>query len=324
MPCGASTGRTTAPLPGERQHPGDAVDPLVNLIDRFEIDMLHAPTRRGHDDLREEIVDYARATGNDRCTALLKLRTRDWAEDGAPTLLDSWRRNVEEGVLQWALREESAAARDYIRDQDAHGEPLDPADRNALWCSMAATYCANTHTPLADLGERQLTAMTTARKWADALSPIDPTLADPRDIPALSAYLERGHAAGYAALDDVRHVLAADRPLGDHPGRALLLRLSNVWDEQRIDNHPDAQAVAQRLDDPEVSLPPGYSIAECGVPGVPPRYQVLQGTSYDERFIAMRENREEATQVAYHHHSRALAERSAAVKPSPQPPAPRL
>lgn len=312
------------PATREEQHSGDAVEPLVDLIDRFEIDMMHAPTRRGHDDLREEIADYARTTGNERCTAMVELRTRDWAEDGAPTLLDSWRRNVEEGVLQWALREKPDAAGDFLRSQDTHGEPLEPEHRNAIWCSMADSYCANTHAPLPHLGQRQLTAMTTARDWADALSPIEPALADPRDIPALSAYLERGHAAGYPVLDDVRHATADARPLGERPGRALMLRLSNVWDEQRIDNHPDAQAVAQRLDDPEVSLPPGYSIAECGIPGVPPRYQVLQGTSYDEQFIAMRENREDATRLAYFRHSRAMAERSAAAKLSPQPPAPRL
>ena len=51
-------------------------------------------------------------------------------------------------------------------------------------------------------------------------------------------------------------------------------------------------------------LPSGYRIAGCGVPGVPPKYQVLWGTGRAQQLIAMRDNREEATTVAYGHHTR--------------------
>ncbi len=299
---------------------GRSTADLAALIDRFEVDMMHAPTRHGGDELRAEIADYTHRTHRERDPRLDDLLGRDWAEDGAPTLLDSWRRNVEEGVLEWGLRELPAAAADYIRNEDVHGDPADPGVRDDRWRDLAGRYRDATGELVGELGRRQMTAMLTAQRWATELSAIALELADPRDIPALSVYLQRGHAAGYDVLNDVRRVLADDRPLGEHPGRALMLRLSNVWDEQRLDNHPGAQLAARRLDDPEVSLPPGYSIAECGVPGVPPRYQVLQVATRSEQFIGMRENREEAAQLAHHHHSRVVAERAAAAMRPPQPP----
>ena len=61
-------------------------------------------------------------------------------------------------------------------------------------------------------------------------------------------------------------------------------------------------------------LPRGYRIAECGVPGVPPKYQVLWGTGRAQQLIAMRDNREEATAVAHGHHTRVQAEQAAGLR----------
>ena len=49
----------------------------------------------------------------------------------------------------------------------------------------------------------------------------------------------------------------------------------------------------------DVDLPAGYSLAEAGAPGVPPKDQVLRGSGRDQQFIGMRDNREEATQLAF-------------------------
>lgn len=75
---------------------------------------------------------------------------------------------------------------------------------------------------------------------------------------------------------------------------------------------------------PEDALPSGYKIAESGVPSAPTKYQVLYGSGRAQQFIGMREERGEAVQLAYQHHSRLEAQRSAALRtPSPQPPGPR-
>ena len=64
----------------------------------------------------------------------------------------------------------------------------------------------------------------------------------------------------------------------------------------------------------EDDLPSGYRIAECGVPGVPPKYQVLWGTGRAQQLIAMRDDREQATAVAHGHHARVQAERAAGLR----------
>ena len=64
----------------------------------------------------------------------------------------------------------------------------------------------------------------------------------------------------------------------------------------------------------EDDLPSGYRIAECGVPGVPPKYQVLLGTGRAQQLIAMRDDREQATAVAHGHHARVQAERAAGLR----------
>lgn len=63
----------------------------------------------------------------------------------------------------------------------------------------------------------------------------------------------------------------------------------------------------------DIDLPAGYRIAEAGVPGVPPKHQVLRGTGRDQQLIGMRDNREEATQLAFRDNDR--------VRPSGQQPA---
>jgi hypothetical protein len=61
----------------------------------------------------------------------------------------------------------------------------------------------------------------------------------------------------------------------------------------------------------EDDLATGYRIAECGVPGGPPKYQVLWGTGRAQQLIAMRDDREQATAVAHGHHAGVHAERAA-------------
>jgi hypothetical protein len=69
----------------------------------------------------------------------------------------------------------------------------------------------------------------------------------------------------------------------------------------------------------DIDLPPGYSIAEAGVPGVPPKHQVLRGSGRDERLIGVRDNREEATQLAIRDNDRVQAERAPARNRRPRP-----
>ncbi len=69
----------------------------------------------------------------------------------------------------------------------------------------------------------------------------------------------------------------------------------------------------------DVDLPACYSLAEAGVPGVPPKYQVLRGAGRDQQFIGMRDNREEATQLAFRDNDRIQAERTALRNRQPNP-----
>ena len=69
----------------------------------------------------------------------------------------------------------------------------------------------------------------------------------------------------------------------------------------------------------DVDLPAGYSLAEAGVLGVPPKYQVLRGAGRDQQFIGMRDNREEATQLAFRDNDRIQAERAAVRNWQPNP-----
>jgi hypothetical protein len=69
----------------------------------------------------------------------------------------------------------------------------------------------------------------------------------------------------------------------------------------------------------DIDLPAGHSIAEAGVPGVPPKHQVLRGSGRDQQLIGVRDNREEATQLAIRDNDRVQAERAAARNRRPHP-----
>ena len=69
----------------------------------------------------------------------------------------------------------------------------------------------------------------------------------------------------------------------------------------------------------DIDLPAGYSIAEAGVPGVPPKHQVLHGSGRDQQLIGVRDNREEATQLAIRDNDRVQAKRTAARNRRPGP-----
>ena len=79
-----------------------------------------------------------------------------------------------------------------------------------------------------------------------------------------------------------------------------------------------------RRDAGDKPLPAGYRIAEHGVPGVPPKFQVLHGSGRAEQFIGIRDSRDEALALAHQHHGRVEAERAArASTPGQRPPSPR-
>jgi hypothetical protein len=69
----------------------------------------------------------------------------------------------------------------------------------------------------------------------------------------------------------------------------------------------------------DIDLPAGYRVEEAGVPGVPPKHQVLRGSGRDEQLIGVRDNREEATQLAIRDNDRVQAERAAARNRRPGP-----
>jgi hypothetical protein len=78
-----------------------------------------------------------------------------------------------------------------------------------------------------------------------------------------------------------------------------------------------------RRDAGDKPLPVGYRIAEAGVPGVPPKYQVLHGSGRAQQFIGIRDTREEAVQLAFQHQSRVEAERAGRLNTAaPRPPTP--
>jgi len=69
----------------------------------------------------------------------------------------------------------------------------------------------------------------------------------------------------------------------------------------------------------DIDLPAGYRIAEAGVPGVPPKHQVLRGSGRDQQLISVRDHREEATQLAIRDNDRVQAEQAAARNRRPGP-----
>jgi hypothetical protein len=104
--------------------------------------------------------------------------------------------------------------------------------------------------------------------------------------------------------------------------RPNFLALTNTLDGQPAVGAPQHRSTPMdqnRLVEP--TLPIGYKIAESGVPGVPPKYQVLRGSGRDQQFIGMRSSRDEAAQLAQLHHRRSEAERAARVN-TPRPPIP--
>jgi hypothetical protein len=58
-------------------------------------------------------------------------------------------------------------------------------------------------------------------------------------------------------------------------------------------------------------LPDGYRIAESGVPGVPPKYQLLHGSGRAQQVLGIRDTRDEAAKLAHQHQSRAETDRAA-------------
>src|SRR5437879_915053 len=128
---------------------------LATAIDRLEIDLMHAPTRThlsGPSQLRDHVEDLAHRAGLSGTATLDEVHTRDWAEDGAPMLLEAWRRRVEHGVLGWAVNELPDDAAEYLRNSDTHGLPHEVLEtHDPLWQLIATRYLAD--------GTRSLTAL---------------------------------------------------------------------------------------------------------------------------------------------------------------------
>jgi hypothetical protein len=62
----------------------------------------------------------------------------------------------------------------------------------------------------------------------------------------------------------------------------------------------------------DIDLPAGYSLAEAGVPGVPPKHRMLRGSGRDQQLTGVRDNRGQATQLTIRDNDREQAERAAA------------
>ena len=156
----------------------------------------------------------------------------------------------------------------------------------------------------------------------DAASTLSVVLAD-----------DLGHSSGLEAARWTRHhEQAHGEAFRDAVGEAQavaftyvrpnFLALTNSIDRLpavRASQHRSTPMDQKRAVDP--ALPTGYKIAESGVPGVPPKYQVLRGSGRDQQFIGMRSSKDEAAQLAQLHYRRAEAERAARVS-NPRPPAP--
>lgn len=69
----------------------------------------------------------------------------------------------------------------------------------------------------------------------------------------------------------------------------------------------------------DIELPAGYRVEKAGVPGVPPKHQVLRGSGRDQQLIGVRDNREEATQLAIRDNDRVQAKQTAARNRRPGP-----
>jgi hypothetical protein len=69
----------------------------------------------------------------------------------------------------------------------------------------------------------------------------------------------------------------------------------------------------------DIDLPAGHSVAEAGVPGVPPKHQVLRGSGRDQQLIGVGDSREEATQLGIRDNDQVQAERAAARNRRPGP-----
>jgi hypothetical protein len=69
----------------------------------------------------------------------------------------------------------------------------------------------------------------------------------------------------------------------------------------------------------DIDLGAGYRVDEAGVSGVPPKHQEPRGSGRDQQLIGVRDNGEEATQLAIRDNDQVQAERAACRKRRPGP-----
>jgi hypothetical protein len=69
----------------------------------------------------------------------------------------------------------------------------------------------------------------------------------------------------------------------------------------------------------DIDLAAGYRVDEAGVPGVPPKHQVPRGSGRDQQLIGVRDEGEEATQLAIRDNDQVQAERAATCSRRPGP-----
>jgi hypothetical protein len=74
-------------------------------------------------------------------------------------------------------------------------------------------------------GDTQLQAMRAAHRWAGPLAELNPQLANPRDLPALSAALDRALGAGYPIQENLPRLAAAASRATGRPSRELHYQL---------------------------------------------------------------------------------------------------
>ncbi len=109
-------------------------------------------------------------------------------------------------------------------------------------------------------GDAQLQAMQTALRWSRPLADLNPELANPRDLPALSTALERAFGAGYPIAENLPRLAAAASGATGRPARELHYQLVAEC-EAALSHLPTSAQIAETMAGTRTG---GYRIDEFG------------------------------------------------------------
>lgn len=112
-------------------------------------------------------------------------------------------------------------------------------------------------------GEAQLQAMRTANRWSRPLAELNPELANPRDLPALSAALERALGSGYPIQENLPRLAAAASGATGRPSRELHYQLVTEC-EAALPPVPTSAQVAEAM---AATKGAGYRVDQFGRDG---------------------------------------------------------